>query len=85
MEQLLSLRRHAVQHAGPAYLKAIRDYGAAIREGIGREEYKQIMARHLAIKDPESYETMIPMGIDPNGRINRASVKESLQLYREGR
>ena len=66
-----------------AYLKGARDYNAAIRQGVGRDEYKQIMARHLAIKDPEAYETMIPMGIDLNGRINVTSVRESLEMYRD--
>jgi NitT/TauT family transport system substrate-binding protein len=67
-----------------AYLQGNRDYNAAIRQGVGRDEYKQIMARHLAIKEPEAYETMIPMGIDLNGRINVPSVRESLELYRDG-
>jgi len=66
-----------------AYVKGIRDYDAAVRQGIGREEYKQIMARHLDIKDPEAYEAMIPMGVDPNGRINLPSVRESLEIYRD--
>jgi NitT/TauT family transport system substrate-binding protein len=66
-----------------AYLKGVRDYNAAIRQGVAREEYQQIMARHLAIKDPEAYATMIPMGIDLNGRINRDSVRESLEIYRD--
>jgi NitT/TauT family transport system substrate-binding protein len=66
-----------------AYLKGARDYNAAIRQGVGRDEYKQIMARHLAIKDPEAYETMTPMGIDVNGRINVPSVRESLVIYRD--
>ena len=67
-----------------AYLKGVRDYNAAIRQGVNREEYQQIMARHLAIKDPEAYASMIPMGIDLNGRINRDSVRESLEIYRDG-
>jgi NitT/TauT family transport system substrate-binding protein len=66
-----------------AYLRGSRDYNAAIRQGLGRGEYKQIMAKHLAIKEPEAYETMIPMGIDLNGRINVASVRESLEIYRD--
>jgi NitT/TauT family transport system substrate-binding protein len=67
-----------------AYLRGNRDYNAAIRQRVGRDEFKQIMARHLAIKDPEAYETMIPMGIDLNGRINVPSVRESLEMYRDG-
>jgi NitT/TauT family transport system substrate-binding protein len=67
-----------------AYLQGNRDYNAAIRQRVGRDEFKQIMARHLAIKDPEAYETMIPMGIDLNGRINVPSVRESLEMYRDG-
>ncbi|SRR5579883_370827 len=66
-----------------AYLQGNRDYNAAIRQGVGRDEYKQIMARHLAIKDPDAYDTMIPMGIDLNGRINVPSVRESLEMYRD--
>jgi len=66
-----------------AYLRGARDYNAAIRQGVRRDEYKQIMARHLAITDPEAYETMIPMGIDLNGRINVPSVRESLVIYRD--
>jgi NitT/TauT family transport system substrate-binding protein len=67
-----------------AYLQGNRDYNAAIRQGVGRDEYKQTMARHLAIKEPEAYETMIAMGIDLNGRINVPSVRESLEMYRDG-
>ena len=39
---------------------------------------------HRSSKDPEAYATMIPMGIDLNGRINRDSVRESLEIYRDG-
>ncbi|HZR99948.1 MAG TPA: ABC transporter substrate-binding protein [Chloroflexota bacterium] len=76
-------RRDVALRVLVAYLQGNRDYNAAIRQGIGRDEYKQIMARHLAIKEPEAYETMIPMGIDLNGRINVPSVRESLELYRD--
>ena len=76
-------RRDVGLRALVAYLKGARDYNAAIRQGVGRDEYKQIMARHLAITDPEAYETMIPMGIDLNGRINVPSVRESLVIYRD--
>jgi NitT/TauT family transport system substrate-binding protein len=77
-------RRDLGLRALVAYLKGVRDYNAAIRQGVGKDEYHQIMARHLPIKDPEAYATMIPMGIDVNGRINRDSVRESLEIYRDG-
>jgi hypothetical protein len=79
-----SLRGTSAPPATEDYLRGNRDYNAAIRQGVGRDEFKQIMARHLAIKDPEAYETMIPMGIDLNGRINVPSVRESLEMYRDG-
>lgn len=76
-------RRDVALRVLVAYLRGNRDYNAAIRQGVKRDEYKQIMANHLAIKDPEAYETMIPMGIDLNGRINIPSVRESLEIYRD--
>jgi hypothetical protein len=65
------------------YLQGVRDYNAAVRPGVSREEYKQIMSRHLPVADPAMFERITPVGIDPNGRINVASVLESLEIYRD--
>jgi NitT/TauT family transport system substrate-binding protein len=64
-----------------AYLKGVRDYHRAFTSGSGKPEVAAIIARHSAVKDPAIIETMTPVGLDPNGRINVEGLIEDQQFY----
>jgi NitT/TauT family transport system substrate-binding protein len=66
-----------------AYLAGARDYRRAIESGADKQEMGQILARHLAIKDPNAYAGMIMMGVDPNGEVDLATVREAIRMWQD--
>lgn len=65
-----------------AYLAGTREY-LADAQGGDRGELGEILAKHLAIKDPAAYKDMIMMGIDPEGAIDVESVEETLGVFQD--
>jgi NitT/TauT family transport system substrate-binding protein len=65
-----------------AYLRGVRDYNDAFGpKRQGRDEVVQILIKHTAIKDPHDYEQMRPAGLDPDGRLELASIQQDLDYY----
>ncbi len=71
---------HAIMRA---YLKGLRDYNRAFRDGIGKAEIAAIIAKHSTVKNPAVVEAMTPVGLDPDGRINVDSLIEDQRFYVE--
>ena len=59
----------------------LRDYNDAFGEGIGRADVAQILAKHTTVKDLALYDRLIPAGLDPDGRLNVAGIRDDLALY----
>jgi NitT/TauT family transport system substrate-binding protein len=66
-----------------AYLKGLRDYNRAFRDGVDRAAIAAIIARHSTVKDPAVVEAMVPVGLHPEGRINIDSLIEDQRYYVE--
>ena len=64
-----------------AYLRAARDYNDAFVKGIGREEAVTMFMKHIQGIDRPLYDQMAMPGINPNGRVNQASIEEDLRAY----
>jgi NitT/TauT family transport system substrate-binding protein len=65
-----------------AYLAGARDFRDDATSG-DRTELGEILAKHLPVTDPAAYQSMIMMGIDPDGAIDIPSVQESLEIYQQ--
>jgi NitT/TauT family transport system substrate-binding protein len=52
----------------------VRDYNDAFFKDQRRAEVVAILTRHTALKDPAVYNRIGPPGINPNGRVEVASI-----------
>ena len=66
-----------------AYLRGVRDYNDGLERGdaVKRQETIAILARHTPVKDLALYERMRLPGLDPDGRMNLASIAEDQDLW----
>ncbi len=74
-------RTEAAQRFMVAYVRSLRDYNDAFAKNVNRAEAAQILAKHTTVKDLPIYERMIPAGLDPDGRLNVAGIRDDLALY----
>ncbi|HLH21519.1 MAG TPA: ABC transporter substrate-binding protein [Chloroflexota bacterium] len=59
-----------------AYLHGLRDYyDAFFGSRQHQDEVIAVLVRYTTIKDANLWRQMAPMGVDPNGRVNVASLK----------
>ena len=65
-----------------AYLKGLRDYVDAFSSGARRDEVIDILIKHTPVKDRALYATMLPVGFEPNGRVNVDYLRGEQELYR---
>jgi NitT/TauT family transport system substrate-binding protein len=70
-----------------AYLKGARFYNGALKggrfAGPNAAEVISILSADTNIKDPALYKKMVPNGINPDGKLNEASLKKDFQFYKE--
>jgi NitT/TauT family transport system substrate-binding protein len=66
-----------------AYLRALRYYNDAFRhqDAAKRATATEILARYTPVKDVALYERMYMPGINPDGRLNRASIAEDQEIW----
>ena len=69
-----------------AYLRAVRHYHGALKDGRlagdNAEEIIQVLTEYTPIKDPQVYRTIVPNGIDPDGKVNIPTLKEDYDVYK---
>jgi NitT/TauT family transport system substrate-binding protein len=69
------------------YLKAVRLYNDALKDGHyagpAADDVIAILAKRTAVKDPAVYKRLTPNGCNPNGRLNVASLKRDLQIFKD--
>src|SRR5581483_4462159 len=63
-----------------AYLQGVRAYGAALRNGE-RDAVAAVLARYTALRDVSLYDRIALPSLDPNGRIEEATVIDLLGWY----
>ncbi len=70
-----------------AYLRAIRDYNDALKDGKiagpNAQEVIAILTEYTHIKDPAVYRAITPHGCNPDGRVHEPSLKNDLQFFRD--
>jgi NitT/TauT family transport system substrate-binding protein len=69
-----------------AYLRAVRDYNDALKDGKiagpNADEVIAILTQYTSIKDPSVYRTIVPQGTNPDGKVNIASLENDLAYFR---
>jgi len=70
-----------------AYLRAVRFYNGALADGrLGgpnADEVIAILSEATPIKSREIYKLITPTGMNPDGRVNKASLAHDLAFYAE--
>ncbi len=70
-----------------AYLRSVRYYFAGLKggrlAGENADEIISVLTEFTAIKDPAVYRSIVPNGVDPDGRIDVASLDEDREVYRQ--
>jgi len=70
-----------------AYLRGVRYYYGALKDGKlagpNAEEIIAVLTANTATKDPQVYRTIVPNGIDPDGKINVETLKEDWNVYNQ--
>ena len=69
-----------------AYLKGVRDYNDALKDGRlagpNAEEVIRILTEATEIKDPAIYRAITPNGCNPNGHVHMPSLRNDLAFYK---
>ena len=75
-----------------AYVKGLRDYNDAFfknliwnilvrRRNKNREEIIQILIKSTRVKNRKIYDSVVAVGLDPNGRMMMPSIRDDAQWY----
>ena len=65
-----------------AYLMGVRDYRDAVSGGKNREKVLAALQKRMNI-DPEVLSTMIPVGLHPDGMLDKKSLEADLNWYQK--
>ncbi len=69
-----------------AYLKAVRFYNGALKDGHlagpNADEVIAILAQSTPIKDPAIYKAITPTGMNPDGKVNVQSLADDAAFYK---
>jgi NitT/TauT family transport system substrate-binding protein len=69
-----------------AYIKGVRYYNDALKDGklAGRtsDDVIGILAGSTKMKDPSLYRKIVPNGVNPDGKVNVASMDHDIGVYR---
>ena len=80
-------RADAARHFMRAYVRAVRFYNGALKDGRldgpNAEEVIAILSEATPIKSRDIYKAITPTGMNPDGRVNRASLAYDLSFYVE--
>jgi NitT/TauT family transport system substrate-binding protein len=86
-ENFVTRRFDAARAFMRAYLRAVRFYNSALKDGrmIGpnADEVIAILSQTTSIKDPAIYKSITPSGMNPDGRVNIDSLAADLAFYKE--
>jgi NitT/TauT family transport system substrate-binding protein len=70
-----------------AYLKGARFYHDALKgghfAGPNATELISILSQETSVKDPELYKKLVPSAMDPDGKLNEASLQKDYDFYKE--
>ena len=79
-------RREVAQKFMNAYMRSLRDYNDALKDGKlagpGADEVIAILNEYTRIKDPAAYRAMTPFAANPDGRVNTASLQNDYDFFK---
>jgi NitT/TauT family transport system substrate-binding protein len=80
-------RADAARRFMRAYVRAVRFYNGALKggrlDGPNADEVIAILSEATPIKSRDIYKAITPTGMNPDGRVNRASLAYDLSFYVE--
>ncbi len=83
----INKRREIAKKFMRAYIKAVRDYNDALKDGKlagpKAQEIIAILTEYTDIKDPEVHKAITSNGNNPNGKVYEASLKKDLQFFKD--
>jgi NitT/TauT family transport system substrate-binding protein len=84
---MIEKRRAVAERYMAAYLKGVRFYNGAIKDGKfagpNAAELIDILVQHTRYKDAGLYHKVVPSGCDPDGHVDRPSMEKDLAFWRE--
>jgi NitT/TauT family transport system substrate-binding protein len=79
-------QRDIAQKFMNAYIRALRDYNDALKDGRlagpGANEIIAILNEYTRIKDPAVYRAMTPFAANPDGHVNKVTMQNDYDFYR---
>jgi NitT/TauT family transport system substrate-binding protein len=86
-EKFMRERPQVAQKFMRAYIKAVREYNDALKDGKiagpNAEEVISILSEYTFIKDPQIHREITPAAIDPDGRMNVHGLRNDLEFFKE--
>jgi NitT/TauT family transport system substrate-binding protein len=80
-------RRDAAERFMRAYLRGVRMYNDALKDGRlagpKANEVIPILVKYTTIKDESMFRRMVPSYCNPDGEVNVTSLKKDLEFFRE--
>jgi NitT/TauT family transport system substrate-binding protein len=64
-----------------AYVRGVRDYLDAVTRGRDRAAVAQSLVDLRVLREPGQLELLRPVGLNPNGRVNIAGMKDDLEHF----
>ncbi len=85
-EEFAGKKADAARRFMRAYLKGVRFYNGALANGKmagpNADEVIAILAASTPIKDPAIYRSITPTGMNPDGKVNMASLADDYAFYK---
>ena len=86
-EKFIRERRETAQRFMRAYVRGLRYYHAALKDGHiagdNADKVIDILTKNTGITDPAVYRKLAPSGVDPDGRISTDSLRNDLVLFKQ--
>jgi NitT/TauT family transport system substrate-binding protein len=85
-EKFAQQRKPVAQKFMNAYIRALRDYSNALKDGRlagpNADEIISILTEYTEVKDRNTYREMTPFAIDPDGKVNTATLKNDFDFFK---
>jgi NitT/TauT family transport system substrate-binding protein len=82
----ITKRRPVAQKLMSAYIRALRDYNDALKDGHiagpGADDIIAILTKYTRIKDPKIYRDMVPFAANPNGQVNKTTLANDWDFFK---
>jgi len=85
-DEFINKRRAVAQKFMNAYIRALRDYNDALKDGRiagpGADEIVAILTKYTRVKDAKVYRDMTPFAANPDGHVNKASLQNDWDFFK---